>query len=101
MAKKKKQKLLCVTICEAKPNKLFTEEQRRSIRFLRYNEKIECAECGKKRKTMWTMLCQFKAVNFETDTLTEGQSHLPLTPVCDEHPLHPDWPKSEVKNGCE
>ena len=87
----KEKQILYVTISEANPNKLFTEEQRRSILFLIYNKKIACAECGRKVKKMWTMLCQFKAVTM-TDTLDESvKSHPPLTPVCDEHPLSPDF----------
>jgi hypothetical protein len=30
--------LLCVQVLEAKPNQLFSEEQRESVRFLRYNQ---------------------------------------------------------------
>lgn len=97
MAKKAKE-ILFVNICEAKPNKFFTEEQRRMVRFLRYNKKIECVECHKKKKTMWTMLCQFKCGNMKEKSfsLRMGESHQPLTPVCDEHPLVPDWPNNET-----
>lgn len=98
MAKKKnKKQILCVQILEAKPNKLFTEEQRQSIRFLRYNQTVKCAECGKKRKVMWTMLYQFRCANMESLVCTKGKiSHLPLTPVCSGHPLAPDWPDEKV-----
>ena len=41
---------LQVEICEAKPNKLFTEDQRQGIRFLRYSRSVPCAECGKRRR---------------------------------------------------
>lgn len=83
--------MLCVEILEAKPNKLFSEEQRQSIRFLRYNKYIRCAECGKKRKVMWTMLCEFKALIFEQDSIENGDKvHQPLTPICGEHPLSPN-----------
>lgn len=90
MAKKKVEDILCVQILEAKPNKLFTEEQREGIRFLRYNKFVACARCGKKKKTLWTMLCQFQAAIFGEHSLNKGdESYLPLTPVCQDHPLVP------------
>jgi len=88
MSKQKPEPLLVVEILEAKPNKMFTEEQRSWVRFLRYNRWIKCAECGKKRKVMWTMLCTFVAHNFGPFTMTQSEKvHMPLTPVCGEHPL--------------
>ena len=94
MAKSKKQELLWVDVCEAKPNKLFTEEQRQTVRFLRYSRTVPCAECGKKRKVMWTMLCQFIATSMGQFALHEsGKSHAPLTPVCGDHPIGPDIKK--------
>ncbi len=90
MAKKKTGEILFVQIFEAKANKLFTEEQRKSIRFLRYNRSIACAECGKKKKTLWTMLCQFQATTFGSFSIIEStKAHLPLAPVCQDHPLAP------------
>ena len=95
MAKKKeKNKILYVQILEAKPNKLFTEQQRGSIRFLRYNKFIPCLECKKKRKVMWTMLCEFLALDFNQDIIlssNNGTVHPPLTPVCSDHPLQPKF----------
>lgn len=88
----KEKQILCVSICETKPNKLFTEEQRQMVRFLIYNQRIPCAECGRKVKKMWTMLCQFKAVSMNTLVIVESsRSHPPLTPVCSEHPMKPDF----------
>lgn len=90
-SKKKDKEILCVQICCAKPNKLFSEEQTASLRFLRYNKPVACAECGKKKRTLWTLLCQFRAADFGIVTLVSGdKSHLPLTPVCQDHPLEPD-----------
>jgi hypothetical protein len=90
---KKKAEILYVSIYEAKPNKTFKEEQRQAIRFLIYNKPLPCAECGREKKKMWTMLCQFKAPSMGMITVKEsGKSHLPLTPVCDEHLLAPDFP---------
>jgi hypothetical protein len=92
----KNQDILFVSLRDAKPNKLFTEEHRQSIPilFLVYNKTIPCAECGKKKKVMWTMLCQFKSPSRGASVVKEsGKSHLPLTPVCQEHLLAPDFSK--------
>lgn len=99
--KPKAPDFLFVDIREAKPNKMFSEQQRQSVRFLCYNQKVACAACGKKAKTLWTMLCQFKAVDFENSVMVARDfeaSFAPLTPVCSVHPLHPDWPKEEKKD---
>ena len=86
--------ILYVEILEAKPNKLFNEAQRQAVRFLRYNKFIPCAECGKKRKVMWTMLCEFKANIMGIDALEESEKvHPPLTPVCQDHLLVPNFAK--------
>jgi hypothetical protein len=83
-----KNKILAVQIYEAKPNKLFSEEQTAWIRFLRYNKPIKCAECGKKTKKLWTALSEFVAYSMVSLTMeTSCKIHLPLTPVCDDHPL--------------
>lgn len=95
-AKKRGKAILWVQILEAKPNKMFTEKQRQAIRFLRYNRHVACAACGKKARLMWTMICQFKAVDFERNHFTcedFPQSLAPLTPVCSDHPLRPDFGK--------
>lgn len=86
--------ILCVEILEAKPNKLFTEEQRQCVRFLRFNRRVQCAECGSKRcRVLWTMLCEFKALTMGTLIAIESKRiHPPLTPVCGEHPIAPAWP---------
>jgi hypothetical protein len=97
MAKKtkpKKPEILCVDIREAKPNKMFSEAMTRMLRFLIYNQAIPCAACGKKKKAMWTMRCQFTAGDSEHSLFVlkkYPQSFAPLTPVCDDHPIGPDW----------
>lgn len=78
---------LVVQILEAKPNKMFTEEQRSWVRFLRYSRSVPCAECGKRRRIHWTMLCSFIAKNMGQFVLTGETVRMPLTPVCSEHPL--------------
>ena len=94
----KKPEILCVQILEAKPNPMFTEEQRASVRFLRFNQTVPCAECGHRRKVMWTMLCEFYAYNFNEPGLVmpkPEKKHPPLAPVCGDHPLEPAWPDDE------
>lgn len=87
--------LLWVEVLEAKPNPLFTEWQRSTVKFLRYNRHVVCAECGRKRRLHWTMLCDFKCSSMVTGrfTLLDGKkTHLPLTPVCSDHMLQPATP---------
>ncbi len=85
------KEILCVEICEAKPNTMFTEEQRQWVRFLRYSRRVECPICKRKVKIHWTMLCEFIACSMPEDSfsMTESDVLAPLTPVCDEHPLKP------------
>jgi len=89
--------LLCVEILEAKPNEGFTEEQGSWIRFLRYSRAIPCADCGKKRRVMWTMLCAFKSMTADSIVTVSHKSFSPLTPVCQDHPLGPDTPNSAAE----
>ncbi len=72
---------------EAKPNKMFTEEQRSLVRFLTYSEAVPCSMCGRRSKRHWTMLCSFAAAEFEGFTLKTGRVLLPFAPVCTKHPL--------------
>jgi hypothetical protein len=101
--KRKKEKvpeILAVEIVEAKPNKMFSEEQRAAVRFLRFNQTVPCAECGKRRKVMWTMLCEFYAYNFNAPALVmpkPEKKQPPLAAVCGCHPLAPAWPEEESK----
>lgn len=83
---------LQVLLFEAKPNKMFSDEQTATIRFLRYTQAVPCAECGKSSKHHWTVLYSFKATSMVPGMLTlqeSGKVHLPLTPVCRDHPLAP------------
>ena len=107
MAKRRKAKqsktlssILYVEIIEASPNKMFTEEQRFWVRFLRYSRWIKCAACGKKRKVMWTMLHEFIAVTMDG---IAGTGHTgpypPLTPVCGDHPIGPPTESESKKAG--
>lgn len=98
-APEKTEPLLWVQILEAKPNKMFTEQMRQSVRFLCYSAHVPCAMCGKKAKIHWTMLCRFKAGDMEKSflVLQMGKPLPPLTPVCQDHPLGPDLPEQKKK----
>jgi hypothetical protein len=90
---------LWVDILEAKPNPLFTEEQRASLRFLRYSQSIPCAYCGRKQKIHWTLLCTFVVKEMGQLILTsDGEIFRPLTPVCQSHILQPEWDAIEEGN---
>ena len=84
---------LMVALYEARPNKLFTEDQRALVRFFRYSQAVPCAECGRRRRLHWTMLLSFEATtmpNRASFTLVPGKrAHLPLTPVCSNHLMVP------------
>ena len=83
---------LQVLLFDAKPNPMFSDEQTRTIRFLQYNQAVPCAECGKRSKRHWTVLYSFKATSMVSGAFTlqeSGKVHLPLTPVCTNHPLAP------------
>lgn len=77
---------LVVGLYEAKPNPMFTEEHLQLVRFLRYNVAVACAECGRKNKALWTMLCSFQALDMAVLVpLRSGKVHPPLTGVCQKH----------------
>lgn len=82
-----------VQILEAQPNKLFTEDERALVRFLRYSQAVPCAECGRRRRLHWTMLLSFEAKTMPDKasfTLVPGKrAHPPLIPVCSSHLLAP------------
>ena len=98
--KPSKELPIAIAIMEAKPNRLFTEEQRAEVRFLHYSAAVPCAECRKKRKTHWTLLLSFKAKSMAPTSffaLDSGKVHLPLTPVCQSHMLTPAAPMGAAK----
>ena len=79
---------LIVGLYEAKPNKMFTEEQRAAVRFLRYSQAVPCAECGRRSKTHWTVLYSFEAQSLGMlIPKRSGTVHMPLAPVCRAHIL--------------
>ena len=84
-------KVLQVHLFEARPNKMFSEEHRQAVRFLRFNIPVECAECGRRSKLHWTSLFSFKAMDMKSSfvILRSGTDkvHAPLTPVCSSHPM--------------
>ena len=88
--------LLAVELLEAKPNPLFTEDQRALVRFLRYYElgkplKVACAHCGKRKTVLWTQLCSFRIAEPSVMILKRGEKvYPPLTPVCQTHIMAPE-----------
>lgn len=79
--------ILWVDILEAKPNEMFSEDQRRLVRFLHYSHPVKCAQCGRRRKRHWTLRCSFKARDFDGLLTKLPESHMPLSPVCPKHLL--------------
>jgi hypothetical protein len=78
---------------EAAPNKMFTELTRACVRFVRYEEKVPCALCGKQSKKHWTCAVRFKAANL-ANSMFEVKLSLKYfeagAPVCDDHLTQPD-----------
>lgn len=90
MRTKQAEVVQLVWIREAKPNHMFSEEQRASVRFLHYSGAVPCAECGRRSLHMWTMLISFEAKSMGFLVPTNGTKvHVPLTPVCGSHLLAP------------
>ena len=79
---------LWVGLYEARPNKMFSEEQRSTVRFLRYSQLVACSECGRRSKTHWTVLYSFEAQSLGfLVPKRSGKVHRPLDPVCRSHIL--------------
>jgi hypothetical protein len=92
-----------VELIRAKPNKMFSEEQRQTVMFLRYSAPVPCGECGKRSKYHWTMLLSFVAHSMQPGMFILGESgkvHLPFAPVCRGHLLKPAaLPGKERRHG--
>ena len=103
------ENVLQVQILDPAPNKMFSEWQTSTTKFLRFNRAVPCAECGKRSKNHWTQLVSFKAhdmkgISFSLEHTGSGRVYPPLTPVCDSHPLavaeFPEIPKpAKAKRG--
>lgn len=98
----KEDRFLEVELIEPKPNHMFSEFQHQVTRFLRYNKAVPCAECGKKRKVLWTQLVEFEALTMAPIVpRRSGLLHAPLTGVCTDHllrvwmPGFPPWDEAE------
>jgi hypothetical protein len=79
---------LLVEFLPPKPNPFFTEEQHRATSFIRYSKPVPCAECGRRRKVMWTQRWSFCVMEESTYTLRpSAKIHIPGTPVCTSHIL--------------
>jgi hypothetical protein len=70
-----------VTFSNPKPNPMFTEEQHKATLFLRFSKPVPCAQCGRRRKLMWTQRWSFFVM------LPSAKVHIPGTPVCTSHIL--------------
>lgn len=72
---------------------MFSELTWACVRFVRYEEKVPCALCGKQSKKHWTCVVRFKAANLK-DSMFEvklSKSWFKAgQPVCDDHPMQPD-----------
>jgi len=88
--------LLSVELLEARPNPLFSDDQRALVRFMRYHElgkplKVACAHCGKRKTILWTQLCSFRIAEPFAMILKKGETvYPPLTPVCQTHIMAPE-----------
>jgi len=95
-----KPNFLAVEILEAKPNRMFSEDMRQLIRFLRYNQPVPCQACGKKARIHWAFLAEFDAIDFGRSQFVAtsfGKAFAPLTPVCQDHPLQPPLKKDVTR----
>jgi hypothetical protein len=76
---------------EAKPNKMFSEEQRAAIRFVRFTKPVPCCECGKRSKTHWFSIRPFRALVWPktqfAQPIDSGRVHIGFAPVCRDHLL--------------
>jgi len=77
----------------AKPNPMFPPELTALLRFVRFPKHFPCALCGAKKRTHWTMLCEFIAHNPGPNTFSlsaaTGTAFPALTPVCSDHFMQP------------
>ena len=102
--KRAEDRFLEVQVLEPKPNKMFSEFQHQVTRFLRYNKAVPCAECGKRRRVLWTQLVEFEALTMAPLVpIRSGLLHPPLIGVCTNHLLRvwmpgvPAWDEAERK----
>lgn len=78
-------------IREARPNKMFSEEQCARIRFVKFANPVPCCECGKRRKTHWLSVEPFRALVWPKyqfgGLINSGRIHIGFAPVCRDHLL--------------
>jgi hypothetical protein len=81
-----------VSVGEPAQNKLFDEVQHAITRFLTFIKPVKCAHCGKMKKKHWTQLVFFRVAEPTGFTLEPSAAQYPpLTPVCTDHILKPDF----------
>lgn len=88
-----KQKLrFGVSIGEPADNPLFDEVQHAITRFMTFIKPVKCAHCGKMTKKHWTQLVFFRVAEPFVVVLHPSESqYAPLTPVCTDHILQPEF----------
>lgn len=75
---------------------MFPDWMTARVRFLRFDAAVPCAECGRRSKHHWTMLCMFQAHTMAQIVPSKsGKEHAPLTAVCRSHLLAPQIMKSQ------
>lgn len=80
-----------VAIGRPKPNHMFPEWLTQRTLFMTFTDKVACAECGKKRKKHWTLVCSFQAKSMAMVVPSaSGKVHLPFAAVCTDHLLAPE-----------
>lgn len=78
------------------PNPMFSPLQHLMTRFVRYQESVPCACCGRMSKHHWTSLVRFKAIRLDSFWVEKRAPWIPAgKPVCRAHPMQMDWRAAE------
>lgn len=78
---------------KAKENPMFDQITHDCMRFVRYEEAVPCALCGRQSKHHWTCIVRFKTADIEKGffTLQMSLRWFPAgKPVCRAHIMQPD-----------
>ena len=67
-----------VRFVEVMPNKMWSPQITALIRVALAEDPIACAQCGKLKRKLWTMLAPFHAMTMLPFTLKQAQSKLTL-----------------------
>lgn len=85
-----------VRFVEVMPNKMWSPQITALIRVALAEDPIACAQCGKLKRKLWTMLAPFHATTMLPFTLERGIERKSLELVCTDHPLAPAKRIAEV-----